>query len=171
MSHRAGQGIAQLLRANDAAGQIDGQLLRQFLAHRDEAPFVALVQRHGPMVLAVCRRVLRNEADAEDAFQATFLVLVRRASALGSRTVLGDWLHGVARRTSLNAKRQAARRRVKEQSMARPEAQVDHAPDEWLPLLDEALRRLPDKYRLPIVLCDLEGRTRREAAEQLKLII
>ena len=119
------------------------------------------------MVLGVCRRVLHNEADAEDAFQATFLVLVRKAGSLSSRAVLGDWLHGVARRTALNAKRLAVRRRAKEKAMARPKAQGEGEQDDWLPLLDEELSRLAEKYRLPIVLCDLEGRTRREAAEQL----
>jgi RNA polymerase sigma factor (sigma-70 family) len=169
-SQRVGPGIARLLRAvrtRDAEGHSDGQLLRWFLAGRDEATFAALLQRHGPMVLGVCRRVLRNEADAEDAFQATFLVLVRKAASLSSRAVLGDWLHGVARRTALNARRLAARRREKESAMARPEAQGPAAEGDWLPLLDEELRRLPDKYRLPLVLCDLEGRTRREAAGRL----
>jgi RNA polymerase sigma factor (sigma-70 family) len=170
-SNRTSLGISHLLRtvrAHDAEGQSDGQLLRQFLARHDEATFVALVKRHGAMVLGVCRRVLRNEADAEDAFQATFLVLVRKAGSLASRAVLGDWLHGVARRTALNAKRLAVRRRAKEQAMARPEAQGEGERDDWLPLLDEELSRLPEKYRLPIVLCGLEGRTRREAAEQLR---
>ena len=120
------------------------------------------------MVLSVCRSVLCNEADAEDAFQATFLVLVCKAGSLSSRAVLGDWLHGVARRTALNAKRLVARRRAKEQAMARPEAQGEGDRNDWLPLLDEALSRLPEKYRLPIVLCDLEARSRREAAEQLQ---
>ena len=119
------------------------------------------------MVLGVCRRVLHNEADAEDAFQAAFLLLVRKAASLASRAVLADWLHGVARRTALNAKRLDARRRAKEQAMARPEAQGEEVRDYWLPVLDEELGRLAEKHRLPIVLCDLEGRTRREAAEQL----
>src|SRR6202043_3788048 len=107
------------------------------------AAFAALVRRHGPMVLAVCQRILGNASDAEDAFQATFLVLVRKAASLISRRVLGDWLHGVARRTALNARRLAARRHAKEQQMARPEAQGDDVRDDWLPLLDEALSRLP----------------------------
>src|SRR5579871_445139 len=125
-NNRTGMGIEELLRtacAQDAEGQSDGQLLGRFLARRDETAFAALVKRHGPMVLAVCRRILNNAADAEDAFQATFIVLVRRAASLTARAVLGDWLHGVARRTALNARRMAGRRRMKEAVMARPEVQ------------------------------------------------
>jgi RNA polymerase sigma factor (sigma-70 family) len=162
--------MAQLRRvvcAHDAERETDGQLLRLFLARRDEEAFAALVRRHGPMVLGVCRRVLGNATDAEDAFQAAFLVLVRKAASLAGRAVLGDWLHGVARRTALNARKLSARRRVKEQVLARSEAQGEEVRDDWLPLLDEELSRLPERYRLPIVLCDLEGRTRRETAERL----
>jgi RNA polymerase sigma factor (sigma-70 family) len=162
--------MAQLFRAvcaQDTEGQSDGQLLGEFVAGQDKVAFAALVRRHGPMVLAVCQRILGNASDAEDAFQATFLVLVRKAAALVSRRVVGDWLHGVARRTALNARRLAARRHVKEQQMARPEAQTEEVRNDWLPLLDEALSRLPPKYRLPIVLCDLESRSRREAAQRL----
>lgn len=169
-SDRVNVGIEELLRAarlHDAEGQTDGQLLGQFLARRDETAFAALVRRHGPMVLGVCRRILGNADDAEDAFQASFIVLVRKAASLTSRAVLGDWLHGVARRTALNAKRAAARRREKEVAMARPETQSEGVRDDRLILLDEALSRLPEKYRLAIVLCELEGRTRREAAERL----
>jgi RNA polymerase sigma factor (sigma-70 family) len=119
------------------------------------------------MVLAVCRRVLGNAADVEDAFQAAFLVLVRKAASLTGRAVLGDWLHAVAHRTALGARRACARRRAKEQAMARPNVQSEAIEDDWLPLLDEELRRLPEYYRLPIVLCDLEGKSRREAADRL----
>jgi RNA polymerase sigma factor (sigma-70 family) len=169
-ANRASTGIARFVRAlcaQDCADQTDGQLLRRFLSRRDEAAFVALVRRHGPMVLGVCRRVLGNAADAEDAFQATFLVLVRRAASLTARAALGDWLHGVARRTALSARRACARRRAKEQAMARPDVQGEAVPDDWLPLLDEELSRLPENYRLPLVLCDLEGMTRKEAAHRL----
>jgi RNA polymerase sigma factor (sigma-70 family) len=160
--------LLRALRPPGAERAGDGQLLRQFVAARDEAAFAELVRRHGPMVLGVCRRVLGNHADADDAFQATFLVLVQKAGSLLARAVLGDWLHGVARRTALNARAAAARRRAKERVSARPEAV--HAADvrnDWQPLLDEELARLPQKYRLPVVLCDLEGRTRGEAAEAL----
>ncbi len=170
MSNRTIAGIVQLLRAvraQDADGFADGQLLSRFLAQRDEAAFTALVKRHAPMVLGVCRRILGNAADAEDAFQATFLVLVRKAGSLTGQAVLGDFLHGVARRTALNARRLSTRRRAKEQAMARPEVQGEGVRDDWLPLLDEELGRLPEKYRVPIVVCDLEGQTRGEAAQRL----
>ena len=148
-------------------GHSDGELLSQFLAQRDESAFEALVLRHGPMVWGVCRRILANAADAEDAFQVTFLVLVRKSAALVGRAVVGDWLHGVARRTALNARRMAAHRRAKEEAMARPEVPDESRRDDRLALLDAALSRLPEKYRLPIVLCDLEGHTRQEAAGRL----
>src|SRR5260370_31472823 len=95
-------------------GMTDGQLLERFLTAREEAAFEALVRRHGPMVLGVCRRVLRNEHDAEDAFQATFLVLVRRGSGIVARESVGSWLYGVAFRTAQKARAAAAQRRVKE---------------------------------------------------------
>jgi RNA polymerase sigma factor (sigma-70 family) len=157
----------KLWNDHEAAGKSDGQLLSQFINHRDEEAFGALMRRHSRMIIAVCRRILGNAADADDAFQATFLVFVRNAKSLKSRALLGDWLHGVARRTALKVMRDAARRRTKEQAMVRSEAQGEEAHDDWLPLLDEELSRLPEKYRLPIILCDLEGRTRQEAARQL----
>src|SRR5262245_36878070 len=141
-NHRTSTGIAQLLftlRSHEAEGKTDGQLLGLFLDQRDEAAFATLVRRHGPMVLGVCRRILGNAADAEDAFQATFLVLVRKAASLKSRPVLGDWLHCVARRTALKAKGVAAHRWVREQAMARPEAQSQEVPDDLLLVLDEEL--------------------------------
>src|SRR5262245_933663 len=146
-----------------------GQLLEGFIARRDGAYFEALVRRHGPMVLGVCCRILKNRHDAEDAFQATFLVLVRRAASVPRRAV-GSWLYGVAHRTALSARRAAARRRARE----RPEDDMPHPTTEpaesWAelrPLLDDELTRLPDKYRSAVVLCDLEGLTRAEAARHL----
>jgi RNA polymerase sigma factor (sigma-70 family) len=150
-------------------GPGDGQLLECFIARRDEAAFEALVRRHGPMVWGVCRRVLRNDADAEDAFQATFLVLTRKAAAVAHRAALGAWLYGVAHNTALKAKSMNDRRRVKERRSAeapRPDA-ADEPWRDLLPLLDAELSRLPDKYRAPIVLCELEGRTLKEAARQI----
>src|SRR6266498_2094287 len=162
--------IHQLRRAvllRDGAGLTDGQLLESFLSGNDEAAFEVLVRRHGPMVWGVCRRVLRDHHDAEDAFQATFLVLVRKAASVVPRELVGNWLYGVAYRTATSAKAMNARRRVKERSAAKPEACEEAAWTDVRPLLDEELSRLPDKYRIPIVLCDLEGETRREAARQL----
>ena len=165
---RLGIDLLQTVCAPEVENVSDGQLLESFLLRRDEAAFAALVRRHGPMIVGVCRRVLGNAADADDAFQAVFLVLVRKAAALKGRAVLGAWLHGVARRTALKARTLAAQRRAKELAAARPAiVQVEEVRNDWLPLLDEQLSRLPDKYRLPIVLCDLEGRTRQEAALQL----
>jgi RNA polymerase sigma factor (sigma-70 family) len=159
--------LIKALGAPGAEDKTDAQLLEQFLNQRDESAFAALVSRHGAMVLGVCRRILGNQADADDAFQATFIVLVHRGTSLTSRAVLGDWLHGVARRTALKARADAARRRTKEQSVARSEVSGTATRNDWLPLLDEELSRLPEKYQRPIVLCDLEGNTRQEAAKQL----
>jgi RNA polymerase sigma factor (sigma-70 family) len=164
---RAMDQLVLALRTHEMDRLTDGQLLRQFLAQRDEAAFAALVRRHSPMVHGVCRRVLGNDADAQDAFQATFLVLVRKARALKSRAVLGDWLHGVARRTALKAKGAAARRRIKERAVARSGGACERSQNAWLPLLDEELSGLPEKYRLPIILCELEGKTRQQAARHL----
>jgi RNA polymerase sigma factor (sigma-70 family) len=153
-------------------GPTDGQLLECFLARRDEGAFAALVRRHGPMVLGVCRRVLGDGADAEDAFQVTFFVLARRASAVVPREAVGNFLHGVAYRTALKVRTAAARRRRRERRVKdMPHPTVEGGAEESWPelraLLDEELRRLPDLYRVPIVLCDLEGRGRKEVARQL----
>src|SRR5205823_3225276 len=162
------QHLRRVLR--DGAGLADGQLLEDYLSRRDEAALAALVLRHGPMVWGVCCRVLRNHQDAEDAFQVTFLVLVRKAASVKPRELLANWLYGVAHQTALKARATAAKRRARErQVMEMPEPEV--APqDLWhdlQPLLDQELSRLPDKYRIPIVLCDLEGKTRREAARRI----
>jgi RNA polymerase sigma factor (sigma-70 family) len=155
----------------DGGTSTDAHLLECFVRRRDEAAFEALVRRHGPMVLGVCRRLLRNAQDAEDAFQATFLVLVRKAAALGHRELLGNWLYGVAYRTALDARAAAARRRARERQVSpMPEAEVNEGADvgrDLRGLLDRELNRLPDKYRVPVVLCDLQGRTRRDVADQL----
>jgi RNA polymerase sigma factor (sigma-70 family) len=152
-------------------GLSDRQLLAHFNGARDEAAFAALVRRHGPMVLGVCRRVLGDFHDAEDAFQATFLVLARKAASLVVGDSLGCWLYGVAYRTAAQARALGARRRSRERPMNDvPHPQVPPAePLDWLPLLDRELSLLPEKYRAAIVLCDLEGRTRRDAARLLKV--
>ncbi len=162
--------IGHLRRAALLAGgdrPRDGQLLESFLSRRDEAAFEALVHRHGPMVLGVCRRVLGNAHDAEDAFQATFLVLVRRAASLRFRSLVGNWLYGVAYRTAMKAKVMAARRQARERQAVQrtePEVPADGLWQELLPHLDRELDRLPEKYRSAVVLCDLEGKGRKEAA-------
>jgi RNA polymerase sigma factor (sigma-70 family) len=147
----------------------DGRLLECFIEHRDETAFAALVKRHGPMVWGVCRRLLSHH-DAEDAFQATFLVLVRKAASIVPREMVANWLYGVAHQTALHSRRATARRRTRERQVTQmPElavAEEDHRHD-LQPLIDQELSRIPDMYRVAIVLCDLEGKTRKEAARQL----
>ncbi len=126
-----------------------------------------LVRRHGPMVLGVCRRVLRNEHDAQDAFQATFLVFVLKAASVIPREALANWLYGVAYRTALGARTADTRRRAKERAMPKREPLEEDPWEELRPLLDQELNRLPDKYRLPIILCDMEGESRKHAAQRL----
>jgi RNA polymerase sigma factor (sigma-70 family) len=158
---------AALLR--DGPGLGDGELLGRFIDGRDDAAVAVLVQRHGPMVWGVCRRLLSHH-DAEDAFQATFLVLVKKAASVVPRAMVGSWLHGVAHQTALQARRTAARRRARERQVTEMPEPAVTGQDLWCdlrPLLDEELSRLPDRYRVAIVLCDLEGKTRREAAQQL----
>jgi RNA polymerase sigma factor (sigma-70 family) len=153
----------------EGAGPTDGELLQAFIAHRDEAAFEGLVRRHGAMVLGVCRRLLRNHADAEDAFQATFLVLVRKAASIRTPSAVSNWLYGVAHTTALKAKAMNRKRRTRELEAG---CQPRHSASEeaWQAvqaLLDTELIRLSDKYRMAIVLCDLEGKTIREAARHL----
>src|SRR5262249_33682846 len=138
--------------------------------HGDGAAFAALVSRHGPMVLGVCRRALNNAHDAEDAFQATFLLLARKGESVRSPELVASWLYGAAHRISLKSRRTAARRRAREEA-AVPREQP--APEAGLTLreaqeaLDAELARLPEQYRAPLVLCGLEGLARDEAAERL----
>src|SRR6516165_8752750 len=153
----------------DLASQTDNQLLQRFLANRDENAFEALVRRHGPMVLALCRRVLRDPQDAEDAFQAAFLVLVRKAASIARPELLGNWLYGVAFRTARVARAAAEKRRAKE-AEAVPREPAQECPwQELQPFLDRELNRLPAKYRIPLVLCHLEEKSRQEAARVLGL--
>jgi RNA polymerase sigma factor (sigma-70 family) len=152
-----------------AGPSADRVLLERFVRDHDEAAFAALVERHGPMVLGVCRRVLRHQHDAEDACQATFLVLARRAASIRNRDNLGSWLHGVAFRAAAGLRRRIARRRAREG----PEAdvpQADAADVTWREvrgIFDEELRRLPARFQAPLLLCYLEGKTRDEAAQEL----
>src|SRR5687768_6338774 len=148
----------------------DGQLLEVYLARRDSPSFAALVRRHGPMVWGVCRRLLPCHEDAEDAFQATFLVLVRKATSVVPQHMVGNWLYGVAYQTALKARALAARRQARERQgtdMPEPEAVSPRSSSDLQPVPDQDLPRLPARYRSVLVLCDLEGKTRREAARQL----
>ena len=151
-------------------GDLDDRLLlERFVATGDAAAFAALVQRHGPMVMGVCRRLLHDAHEAEDAFQATFLVLVYKARSVGRPELLGPWLHGVAYRTAARA-RQAARRRARErEAVAMPDGDptVEVVWHELRQVLDEELDRLAPKYRVPLVLFYLEGKTTEEVARQL----
>ena len=147
----------------------DRQLLEDFSVRRDEAAFAALVARDGPMVLRVCRRVLNHEQDAEDAFQATFLVLVQNSKAIRKREALAPWLHGVAYRTAMKAKRSAARRRKHEAERGAWTGKST-APATWddvQAILDEEIQRLPAAFRVAFVLCVLEGKSGAEAALEL----
>jgi RNA polymerase sigma factor (sigma-70 family) len=151
-------------------GRLDAELIERFVVGHDGAAFARLVERHGPLVLGVCRRVLHNHHDAEDAFQATFLVLARKARHIRRRYALAGWLYKVAYRLSLNLRASAERRRQAERQA--PPASQKLADDAitWGDLrvvLDEELDRLPEKYRAPLLLCCLAGHTRDEAAEQL----
>ncbi|HZU36269.1 MAG TPA: sigma-70 family RNA polymerase sigma factor [Gemmataceae bacterium] len=147
----------------------DGELLRRFATDRDEDAFTALLQRHGPLVWGVCRRILQNSADAEDAFQATFLVLARKAGSIHKETALASWLYGVAYRVAMKARGAAARRRNHERRTAM-RADKPTRSDSVLDVeaaLDEEVRRLPEKYRAPVILCYLQGKTNEEAARLL----
>jgi RNA polymerase sigma factor (sigma-70 family) len=163
--------LRQLRReAHDAGELTDGELLTHFARDRDETSFRLLMQRHGPMVLGVCRRVLNDPHDAEDAFQATFLVLVRKAESVRRLASVGSWLHGVALRVSWKARAAAARRRrAEKEAPAVSTTEASHACDwsDLRPVLDEEIDRLPQCYRAPLVLCCLEGKTYDEAAQQL----
>lgn len=163
------QGLTKLVAA-EAAGLSDGQLLRRFAATRDDGAFAALIHRHGALVYGVCRNVLRNEHDAEDAFQATFLVLARRAGMIREGLALSGWLYRVAYRVSTKSRLAADRRRRRESQVPRPEEDRpvgDLAWRELQAMLHEELNRLPEKYRAPFVLCVLTGKSKPEAAAEL----
>jgi RNA polymerase sigma factor (sigma-70 family) len=156
--------------AGSLADLPNAQLLERFINQREQAAFAALLQRHGPMVLHVCRRVLGHIHDAEDVFQATFLMLARKARSIRKRDAVGSWLHGVAHRLAMRVREQARRRQIHEQQAAnrhRAEATLEAAWSEVQVVLDEELRCLPAKYREVLVLCYLEGQTQEEAARHL----
>ena len=155
------------------AGLSEATLLERFVADRDETALAALVALHGPMVLGVCRRLLRDEHDVEDAFQATFLVLVRRARTIRDGDRVGPWLYGVAHRVAVRARANSARRHARERTGAAVVREAaappssDAAQRELRTVLDDELARLPDSMRVPLVLCYLEGLTHDEAALRL----
>src|SRR5262245_31207258 len=165
--------LRKFARTDGATSATDAELLGAFLSCQEESAFRAMVDRHGPMVMGVCRRVLRNVHDAEDAFQATFLVLARKAASIAPREFVANWLHGVAYRTALKSRARNARNtsklRMYERIMAMPkQATVTDATWHDLePIIDEELERLPKNFRAPVVLCDLEGKSRKEAARRL----
>ncbi|MDR3638806.1 MAG: sigma-70 family RNA polymerase sigma factor [Isosphaeraceae bacterium] len=164
------QQIDRLFHGGTGAGLPEWQLLNRYVTRRDESAFEAIVARHGPMVLGVCRRVLDDPHAVEDAFQATFLVLVRKAGSLSERDAIGHWLYGVAHRVALRARADSARRRAREKdgtAVATSAPPEEPGRSELESLLDDELSRLPAKYRAPIVLCYLQGLTHEEAATQL----
>jgi RNA polymerase sigma factor (sigma-70 family) len=168
-------GIGQLARARcpepttAPVDSTDAELLDRFTRTGDPVAFAALVRRHGPMVFGVCRRVLRDPNDAEEAFQVTFLVLVRKAGELREPGRLANWLYGVANRVARKARVSAARRDRHERAAAGPDRAVPPEPvdADLRAVLDEEMVALPDKYRAPLVLCYLEGLTNEAAAERL----
>ena len=163
--------LRRLAEADSDRRETDRQLLERFLHERNEAAFAALVRRHSGLVLSACRRVLSDEADVEDAFQATFLVLLRKAKTVRWQASIGNWLFGVAHRIAVRARANALRRRQREVEAA--SRRPDESPSgemswrEGVGLLHEELDRLPDTYRLPLLMCCLDGQTRDEAAQKL----
>src|SRR5262249_36164399 len=160
--------LRQLLGSGPMVREGDSQLLDRFVHDNDQAAFTALVDRHGAMVLGLCRRILADDHNAEDVFQATFLVLVRKARSLRQYGSLANWLYTVAYHLALRTKAQQAKRQER-QVTAMPDIATDAASPwaELRPVLDAELERLPSKYRAPVVLCYLEGKTNEEAAREL----
>src|SRR5262245_57254965 len=177
MAHAGLPGIIEHLRlavgTRDAPGVSDAQLLRRFAELRDEAAFELLVWRHARMVLGTCRRLLRDAHEAEDAFQACFLALARRADSIRRGESVGGWLHRVALRLALAARARQAKRAAGLQALAdrAPPGPADPAWEaeqrEARLALDDEVGRLPDKFRVPFVLCCLEGRSNADAAREL----
>src|SRR5262245_38055029 len=161
--------LQSVVRAADARTP-DADLLARFTHNRDGPAFEELVRRHGPLVWAVCRQLLPHHADAEDAFQAVFLALVRGASGIRTGAALPSWLHGVAVRVAMKVRRAAARRKQREQKVAVPESERPVPDGSWAALMaavHEEIRQLPDAERTAFVLCDLEGVRQPDAAVRL----
>ncbi|MDG3004898.1 RNA polymerase sigma factor [Paludisphaera mucosa] len=165
-----GREVERLLRDGVDPPGGDARLLHRYLAERDEAAFEAIVDRHGPLVLALCRRYLFNPADVEDAFQATFLILTRKGRRLRDGDALSSWLYGVAFRVAVRARADVLKRRAREgdrRDVEEAPAAPVRTPDDSLETLDQELGRLPEKFRAPLVLCYLRGRTHDQAAAEL----
>jgi RNA polymerase sigma factor (sigma-70 family) len=173
MRHTGFSSFMRMLRcvaarhARDEQG--DAALLASFVRRGDQAAFEVLVHRHGPMVWGVCRRLLTRTEDAEDAFQAAFVVLLRRAGSIRDGSLLGNWLYGVAYRVAVRARARAARRAATEKQgmLTEPAAAASETTTDWQHLLHEEVFRLPGKYRRPVVMCYLNGKTNEEAAAAL----
>jgi RNA polymerase sigma factor (sigma-70 family) len=167
------QDLRRFALRHDGDERTNSQLLEAFLRSRDPVALEVLVRRHAPMVWGICRRTLVNDHEAEDAFQATFLVLLRRAASIRTPQLLSNWLCRVAYKTACKARQRAAKRRSREKQVEvlpePPEPPGDTLGIDLREVLDEELRRLPEKYRSAIILCDLEEKTRQEAARQLRL--
>jgi RNA polymerase sigma factor (sigma-70 family) len=156
--------------SSDDSRVSDWQLIERFVEHRDQDAFERLVRLHGPMVLGVCRRITGHHQDAEEAFQAAFLVLAQKAASIWPREMVASWLYGVAYRTALKVRTATAKRRAKEKQIAMmpdPEAPLERDWQDVAPLLDRELNRLPEMYRAAVICCDVQGYTRTEAARQL----
>jgi RNA polymerase sigma factor (sigma-70 family) len=164
--------LRKLVAGQPASDLPDDQLVDRFAQTQDEGAFEALLQRHGPMVMGVCRRLLDHDHDRDDAFQATFVVLARKARSIAKREMVGPWLYGVAYRISLKARATAYRRRAWEKQVANMSCAEPTSDANWRelrPVIDEEVQCLPAKYRMPIVLCYLEGKTNEQAAVELRL--
>ncbi len=164
------QQIRKLTAGHTAPFLADPELLRRFIANRDEAAFATLVERHGAMVLGICRRLLRHTQDAEDACQAVFLVLARKARSIRKQQSVASWLHGVAYHVATNLKRDLARRSARATAAPEPSKPDPTAEASWREvqaIIEEELARLPENHRAPLILCYVEGKTRDEAAQQL----
>lgn len=164
--------LRQMVNASAVRELSDRQLLERFANHQDEGAFTLLVQRHGALVQSICRRVLRNDHDAEDAFQATFLVLARKAASVRWHDSVRSWLYQVAVRIARQARGRIYRRQTQEQQgppidPPQPESASSVSWQDLQVILDEEISRLPERYRAPLLLCCLEGKTRDEAAAQL----
>src|SRR5947209_883812 len=163
--------IDRLFGEGTLAGLSDARLLERYAAHRDELAFEALVRRHGSMVLGVCRRVLADPNDADDAFQAAFLLLARKARSIRVDGSIGGWLHRATWRIALQVRSDAARRRDRERRAA-AQAGEAIAPGSWhddtAAVIHQEIDRLPERYRRPVVLCYLEDMTYQQAADALR---